>query len=399
MKRGLPGTAITVACLLVAGGSAGGSAGQAEAQAEEAEAATCDPAQRRRPVGARPHRAGLSADAEQGERRDVDLLDRRNGVHVLRGQNGCMWSAKQTTGVVSNGCGYGPGRRRPLLVPLVAGGEDADALVRRRRYDAGGRRHGDDRGSCVGLRSQDLAVEQRRVPALRRALPGRPARRTRTASMPATRRPSCPASDSARASSRARIGTSRRIPRAGCSPTSSPPTSVRATSPSIRSTPRRAPSRRSISASSRNSAPAPCSDTVVLRDARVPDVGRARQELDEPGRQDPGRRHDRGFAPRLPRRQRHRRLPVARRQARRPARRACAGAADQGRPLEGAPRVPRLGAGARHSSLVPRSSTRSPSRAVASTRATRTSCRPTRAGARRRTSTTWSTQHTRSATS
>ncbi len=108
MKRGLPGTAIAVACLLVAGGSAGGSAAKPK------------PKPKRKPLpairvnAADPSSLVLTAPGyrltlSKANGEVIDLLDRRNGVHVLRGQNGCMWSAKQTTGVVSNGCGYGPG--------------------------------------------------------------------------------------------------------------------------------------------------------------------------------------------------------------------------------------------------------------------------------------------------
>jgi hypothetical protein len=36
----------------------------------------------------------------------IDLLDRRTGVHVVLGQNGCLWAAKQTTGATTNGCAF-----------------------------------------------------------------------------------------------------------------------------------------------------------------------------------------------------------------------------------------------------------------------------------------------------
>jgi len=48
----------------------------------------------------------LTLAKENGE--ILGLLDRRNGVHVLRGQNGCLWAAKQTTGVAASGCAFAP---------------------------------------------------------------------------------------------------------------------------------------------------------------------------------------------------------------------------------------------------------------------------------------------------
>ena len=78
---------------------------------------------------------------------------------------------------------------------------------------------------------------------------------------------------------------------------------------------------------------------VCLRDARLPDVGGTRTEVDEPTGQGSRRRHRGAVARRLPRRQRHRRLSVARREGRLQARQARPRAADQGRSLEGAARV------------------------------------------------------------
>ena len=83
---------------------------------------------------------------------------------------------------------------------------------------------------------------------------------------------------------------------------------------------------------------------VCLRDARLPDVGGAWKKLDEPMGQGARRRHGGAIARRLPRRQRHRRLSVARGQGRVQARQARPCAADQGRPLEGAARVQPVGA-------------------------------------------------------
>jgi hypothetical protein len=36
----------------------------------------------------------------------LEVLDRRTGVRVLGGQNGCLWAVKQTTGVAVNGCAF-----------------------------------------------------------------------------------------------------------------------------------------------------------------------------------------------------------------------------------------------------------------------------------------------------
>jgi hypothetical protein len=36
----------------------------------------------------------------------LEVLDRRTGEKVLRGQNGCLWAVKQTTGVAANGCAF-----------------------------------------------------------------------------------------------------------------------------------------------------------------------------------------------------------------------------------------------------------------------------------------------------
>jgi len=46
----------------------------------------------------------LTLGKENGE--ILNLFDRRNKTEVLIGQNGCLWAAKQTTGVTANGCAY-----------------------------------------------------------------------------------------------------------------------------------------------------------------------------------------------------------------------------------------------------------------------------------------------------
>jgi uncharacterized protein DUF6259 len=106
----LLGTAIAAACLLVAGGAAGGLGAKPK------------PKPKKKPKPALPATRlntkdpsvlvltapGYRLTLTKANGEIIDLLDRRNGVHVLKGQNGCMWSAKQTIGVVSNGCGFGP---------------------------------------------------------------------------------------------------------------------------------------------------------------------------------------------------------------------------------------------------------------------------------------------------
>lgn len=47
----------------------------------------------------------LTLSKENGE--VLELLDRPTGVTLLRGQNGCLWAAKQTTGVATSGCSFG----------------------------------------------------------------------------------------------------------------------------------------------------------------------------------------------------------------------------------------------------------------------------------------------------
>jgi hypothetical protein len=46
----------------------------------------------------------LTLDKQDGE--ILDLVDRRNGVRLLRGENGCLWAAKQSTGVTTSGCSF-----------------------------------------------------------------------------------------------------------------------------------------------------------------------------------------------------------------------------------------------------------------------------------------------------
>jgi hypothetical protein len=106
VKRGLAALALIVACTLGVGAAAGG-----------------DDAKKPKPKPKRPALPAIkfvSKDPsvlvlttpgyrlllakENGEL--LDVLDRRTGERVLRGQNGCLWAAKQTTGVAASGCGF-----------------------------------------------------------------------------------------------------------------------------------------------------------------------------------------------------------------------------------------------------------------------------------------------------
>ena len=47
----------------------------------------------------------LTLSKQNGEL--LELVDRRTGERVARGQNGCWWAAKQTTGEAASGCAFG----------------------------------------------------------------------------------------------------------------------------------------------------------------------------------------------------------------------------------------------------------------------------------------------------
>jgi Domain of unknown function (DUF6259) len=97
-------TAVAAACLLLAGAAVAGQGKKPKPKPKKKLPATrlnaTDPAAL--VLTAPGYR--LTLTKQNGE--ILDLLDRRNGVHVLRGQNGCMWAAKQTTGVSSGGCSF-----------------------------------------------------------------------------------------------------------------------------------------------------------------------------------------------------------------------------------------------------------------------------------------------------
>ena len=109
MKRALLRTAIAAACLLVAGGLAGGSGAKPRPKPKKPKPLPAIRLNASDPSALVLTAPGYRLTLSKANGEVLDLLDRHNGVHVLRGQNGCMWSAKQTTGVVANGCAYGPG--------------------------------------------------------------------------------------------------------------------------------------------------------------------------------------------------------------------------------------------------------------------------------------------------
>lgn len=109
MKQALLRTVVAAACLLVAGGLAGGSAAKPRPKPKKPKPLPAIRLNASDPSALVLTAPGYRLTLSKANGEILDLLDRRNGVRVLRGQNGCMWSAKQTTGVVSNGCAYGPG--------------------------------------------------------------------------------------------------------------------------------------------------------------------------------------------------------------------------------------------------------------------------------------------------
>ena len=105
MKRGLAGTAVVVVCLLGVGAASGG-----PAKPKPKPKKPPPPAIRlntKSPdvlvLTAPGYRLTLSK--ENGE--VLELLDRRTGTELLRGQNGCVWAAKQPAGVATSGCSFG----------------------------------------------------------------------------------------------------------------------------------------------------------------------------------------------------------------------------------------------------------------------------------------------------
>ncbi len=291
--------AITVACLLVAGGSAGGSVAKQKPKPKKPKPPPAIRLNAADPSALVLTAPGYRLTLSKANGEIVDLLDRRNGVHVVRGQNGCMWSAKQTTGVVSNGCGYGPGadgrfsyRWSQAAKTLTLAYDGAD--------------------TTPGVDATVTVVAAASTFDLRISLSSNVEYPLSAVLFPADL-----------------LANANRVD-AGYAPTFLP--GVRFgkaffTSPhrNVETYPSRwmfadfvaadlGPSHFALYSVNpapspvapvdlgfvRNSEPAPCSDPLLLRHARVPDVGRARQELDEPGGQDQGRRHDRGFAARLP---------------------------------------------------------------------------------------------------
>ena len=105
MKRGLAGMALVAACVLGVGAASGGVSGRPPTKPRKPplpaiRLATKDPSVL--VLTAPGYRLTLSK--ENGEL--MELFDRRTGERVLRGQNGCLWAAKQTTGVAAAGCAF-----------------------------------------------------------------------------------------------------------------------------------------------------------------------------------------------------------------------------------------------------------------------------------------------------
>jgi hypothetical protein len=106
VKRGLAGIALVAACLLGVGAAAGALTAKPKPKPKTGLAqpsirlATKDPSVL--VLTAPGYRLILSK--ENGEL--LELLDRRSGERVLRGQVGCLWAAKQTTGEAASGCAF-----------------------------------------------------------------------------------------------------------------------------------------------------------------------------------------------------------------------------------------------------------------------------------------------------
>ena len=235
-----------------------------------------------------------------------------------------------------------PHGRQPLHLPLVAADEDADAELRLEPVRPRRRCHGHARGPQQRVRHAARARIRRRVPPFRDALPRRPAP--------------------------ARGPRERRVHADVPAGHASAPRLLQGPAPERRDVPvalglrglslgrRREGSRRGVLGeprteghrTGRHRLRAPPRGRslwrpVCLRDARLPDVGGARNRVDEPMGQGSRRWHGGAIARRLPRRQRHRRLSVACGEGRRQARQARSRAADQGRPVERAAGVQPVG--------------------------------------------------------
>ncbi|HEU0304378.1 MAG TPA: DUF6259 domain-containing protein [Gaiellaceae bacterium] len=107
MKRGLAAISLGIACLLGVGAAAGGLTAKPKPKKKKPKVtlpairlATKDPSVL--VLTAPGYRLILAK--ENGE--ILELLDRRTGEKVVRGQNGCLWAAKQTTGVSAGGCAF-----------------------------------------------------------------------------------------------------------------------------------------------------------------------------------------------------------------------------------------------------------------------------------------------------
>ncbi len=105
MTRAFLGAVVGLACLLVAGSAAGRPAATPKPVAPALSVRLVTKSPDVLVLTAPGYRLTLSK--ENGE--ILDLLDRRTGTRLVRGQNGCLWAAKQTTGVSAGGCGFGRG--------------------------------------------------------------------------------------------------------------------------------------------------------------------------------------------------------------------------------------------------------------------------------------------------
>ena len=340
MKRGLAVPALVAACLLGVGAAAGGPDGRPAPKQNPAQPAV--KLARKDPnflvLTAPGYRLTLSK--ENGEL--LELIDRRKGERLLRGQNGCWWAAKQTTGEAASGCAFGrTGDNRftfrwsqltstlTMSYDSAPAGPGVDAVVtlvaRSAAFDV--RLELD---SSVEYPLSDRAVPRRPAPARgRRAgrvhayVPARHPSDPQLLQGPAPQRRDLPVALGVRGLLSADIGKGH-IAMYSMNPA---PKADRAGRHRLR------PPRRGRSCGGPSFCATHVFQTWVERgqkwtspQVRVRVGGTVEQSL-----------------VRLPRGQRHRQVPVARGKGRVQARQARPRAADQGRPLEGATRVQPVG--------------------------------------------------------
>ena len=338
----------------------------------------------------------LTLSKQNGE--VLELVDRRTGERMLRGQNGCWWAAKQTTGEAASGCAFGrTGDNRftfrwsqltstlTMSYDSAPAGPGVDAVVtlvaRSAAFDV--RLELDSSVEyplSTALFPTDLLLPAADVRGRVHAdVPARHPPASQLLQRPPPQRRDLPVALGVRGLplGRYRQGAHRDVlDQPGAAGHRAGRHRLR---PSRRGSGLRRP--------------------VLLRDARLPDLGRARPEVGEPAGQGARRRHRGAVAVRLPRGQRHRQVPVARGKGRLQARQARTLAADQGRPLERTARVQPVGGVAEAVAVA----CAHPSGGVPVGRVRRerirTSCRPIHAGARAPTSTAWPSARGRSGNS